>query len=48
MQSYRTYAGDGEFPNAGLCSNSFVNLPVYPGLKEKKYAGITNLLNTFE
>ncbi|MFC2056495.1 DegT/DnrJ/EryC1/StrS family aminotransferase [Chloroflexota bacterium] len=33
MEAYHKYK-DGEFPNAYLCSQTTINLPNYPGLKE--------------
>jgi dTDP-4-amino-4,6-dideoxygalactose transaminase len=36
LPSYQKYASPDLFPNSLLCSQSMINLPVHPGLDQKK------------
>jgi perosamine synthetase len=44
MDSYRKYASGYSFQNSLLCSQTTINLPIYPGLSEMQLQKISNAL----
>jgi perosamine synthetase len=44
MDSYRKYASRYSFQNSLLCSQTTINLPIYPGLSEMQLQKISNAL----
>jgi len=48
LSAYHAYTKNKKFPNSLLCSQSMINLPIHPGLKEKdidKIIGIAKCIN---
>lgn len=43
--AYKMYTNDEEFPNSYLCSNSMINLPIYPSLTKKQIERIISMTN---
>ncbi|MDO9546740.1 MAG: DegT/DnrJ/EryC1/StrS aminotransferase family protein [Pelolinea sp.] len=44
--AYKIYVQETAFPNSYLCSNSLINLPIYPNLKNAQINRIISLTNT--
>jgi len=45
--AYQSYAKGEEFPNALLCSQSMINLPIHPGLSDRQVEKIASLFKQF-
>ena len=45
LGAYKKYAGENLFPNSLLCSQSMINLPIYPGLRIRTLDLVINCIN---
>jgi len=48
LKSYRSYGTGEDFPNAYLCSQSMINLPIHPSLSDKQVERIIETVNTLK
>jgi len=48
LASYQPYTGGNKFPNAKLCSQSMLNLPIHPSLRDEQVEQIITCVNTVE
>lgn len=48
LKGYRSFAAGSDFPNAYLCSQSMINLPVHPSLNDGQVERIIETVNTLE
>jgi perosamine synthetase len=45
LPNYQEYSKQNYFPKSLLCSQSTINLPIYPGLEDKKIRRIIEVVN---